>query len=94
MAVPWSEYVRTLLEINGWSQAQLAETCSVTEGTISKWLSGERIPSAEAQGDLLKLGNVRLTKAKKTRRRKSRKPRKSRGKVAALQGADSGIPSG
>lgn len=49
------ENIRSCLEAHGIAQRELAETIGVTEATMSRWLNGERQPSAYA---LLKISKV------------------------------------
>ena len=39
-----THYLRTLLTIKGWQQAELASAVGVSDAAVSQWLSGEHVP--------------------------------------------------
>lgn len=43
------EEIRKLMELKGWSQAEFARQAHVSESAISRWLSGESVPTALAR---------------------------------------------
>jgi transcriptional regulator with XRE-family HTH domain len=42
------KFVEPLLDERGWNQQELADAAGLTQGTVSKYLSGEREPKASA----------------------------------------------
>lgn len=41
--------MRELMQLRGWSQAELARQLHVTEGAITRWLKSERRPNGPAR---------------------------------------------
>lgn len=50
----WAQRVVSLRKELGLSQVQFAELLAVTQGTVSRWESGAKLPSAE---HFLRMGN-------------------------------------
>ena len=51
----WNELIKDIIDALGMSQAQVAEECSVTQQTVSNWMTGARKPSIYAQEKILEL---------------------------------------
>jgi transcriptional regulator with XRE-family HTH domain len=54
----WPAYIKELLRINGWSQAQLAEELGVAQCTVSKYMAGSIQPGGAVRKQLIRMGNL------------------------------------
>lgn len=69
-----SAEIRTLLQLKGWSQADLAHELGVTEAAVSYWMSGDRSPTSATAKTLRKLLEEAEREAKEKNRPRAAVP--------------------